>query len=216
MLFIYDKVLKKYVKSFLKVGNRQINVYGLQSDEANEEMTFTQAGAKNDKVEFPIVTILRFPDVNITDFSGTKRAGNYEGYYLIDEPNRKVTINFMRATLSYAIDIYAENKKTAEDLGMQLYFRLRNNPNPQVFINLPIKDSEGKQFSIECVPNIVMNDQLTHLRSQNNENAQLYRFRLKFTLENVNIYDFSEKELYDFEYEVVAKLSHNKTYKNIL
>lgn len=216
MITAYDKALKLYLSSFLKVGKQRIPVYGLSSDDANEDMTFTQAGQKDDKIRFPLLAVVRLPDVEITDFANTKRQGTHSGYYLVDEPSKKVTINVMRCKLTYAVDVYAENKKTAEDLGTQLYFRLRNNPNPSVWINLPVKDAEGKQYSVECVPNIVLEPTMSHLRIQNNENAQLYRFRIKFALENVNIYDFSEKELYDLEFSVEAKLSHEKNYKNIL
>lgn len=216
MLSIYDKTLKKYLKSFLKIGNRQINVYGLSSDDSQEDMTFTQAGKENDKITFPLLAMVRLPDVEITDWANTKRQGTHSGYYLIDKPDKKVTVNVMRCNLSYAVDVYAENKKTAEDLGTQLYFRLRNNPNFSVWINLPIRDDEGNQYSVECVPDLVLDPVMSHLRVQNNENAQLYRFRIKFTLENVNIYDFAEKELYNLEYSVVAKLSHEENYKNIL
>lgn len=207
MLNNYDKMLKNHIASFLKVGKRKIDIYGLQNDEQDGELAFTQAGSEKDKIKFPFLVLIRFPDILITDDSMTKRPANYEGYSLIEDDDRKITLNCMRCELSYALDIYAENKKTTEDLAMQVYFKLRNNPNFNVEIKLPFKDEDGSQLTVSCIPDIVMDGTMSHLKTQDNLSAQLYRLRIKFILKNVNIFDFSEKEVIEnINYEILVKL----------
>lgn len=207
MLNNYDKMLKNHIASFLKVGKRKIDIYGLQNDEQDSELAFTQAGSEKDKIKFPFLVLIRFPDILITDDSMTKRPANYEGYSLIEDDDRKITLNCMRCELSYALDIYAENKKTTEDLAMQVYFKLRNNPNFNVEIKLPFKDEDGSQLTVSCIPDIVMDGTMSHLKTQDNLSAQLYRLRIKFILRNVNIFDFSEKEVIEnINYEILVKL----------
>lgn len=207
MLNNYDKMLKNHIASFLKVGKRKIDIYGLQNDEQDSELAFTQAGSEKDKIKFPFLVLIRFPDILITDDSMTKRPANYEGYSLIEDDDRKITLNCMRCELSYALDIYAENKKTTEDLAMQVYFKLRNNPNFNVEIKLPFKDEDGSQLTVSCIPDIVMDGTMSHLKTQDNLSAQLYRLRIKFILKNVNIFDFSEKEVIEnINYEILVKL----------
>lgn len=207
MLNNYDKMLKNHIASFLKVGKRKIDIYGLQNDEQDSELAFTQAGSEKDKIKFPFLVLIRFPDILITDDSMTKRPANYEGYSLIEDDDRKITLNCMRCELSYALDIYAENKKTTEDLAMQVYFKLRNNPNFNVEIKLPFKDEDGSQLTVSCIPDIVMDGTMSHIKTQDNLSAQLYRLRIKFILKNVNIFDFSEKEVIEnINYEILVKL----------
>lgn len=210
MLNNYDKMLKNHIASFLKVGKRKIDIYGLQNDEQDSELAFTQAGSEKDKIKFPFLVLIRFPDILITDDSMTKRPANYEGYSLIEDDDRKITLNCMRCELSYALDIYAENKKTTEDLAMQVYFKLRNNPNFNVEIKLPFKDDNGSQLTVSCIPDIVMDGTMSHLKTQDNLSAQLYRLRIKFILKNVNIFDFSEKEVIEnINYEILVRLGES-------
>lgn len=210
MLNNYDKMLKNHIASFLKVGKRKIDIYGLQNDEQDSELAFTQAGSEKDKIKFPFLVLIRFPDILITDDSMTKRPANYEGYSLIEDNDKKITLNCMRCELSYALDIYAENKKTTEDLAMQVYFKLRNNPNFNVEIKLPFKDDNGSQLTVSCIPDIVMDGTMSHLKTQDNLSAQLYRLRIKFILKNVNIFDFSEKEVIEnINYEILVRLGES-------
>lgn len=214
MLNNYDKMLKNHIASFLKVGKRKIDIYGLQNDEQDSELAFTQAGSEKDKIKFPFLVLIRFPDILITDDSMTKRPANYEGYSLIEDNDRKITLNCMRCELSYALDIYAENKKTTEDLAMQVYFKLRNNPNFNVEIKLPFKDDNGSQLTVSCIPDIVMDGTMSHLKTQDNLSAQLYRLRIKFILKNVNIFDFSEKEVIEnINYEILVRLGDSSKWE---
>lgn len=214
MLNNYDKMLKNHIASFLKVGKRKIDIYGLQNDEQDSELAFTQAGSEKDKIKFPFLVLIRFPDILITDDSMTKRPANYEGYSLIEDADRKITLNCMRCELSYALDIYAENKKTTEDLAMQVYFKLRNNPNFNVEIKLPFNDENGSQLTVSCIPDIVMDGTMSHLKTQDNLSAQLYRLRIKFILKNVNIFDFSEKEVIEnINYEILVKLEDSSKWE---
>jgi len=214
MLNCYDKALKNHVESFLKVGKRKIKVYGLQNEDSEEDLGFTQAGLKTDSLTFPMVMLIRLPEIEITDNAMTKRPANYEGYLAIDDSS-KVSLNVMRCSLHYVLDVVAENRKTTEDIGTQLYFRLRNHPNFSVSISLPVKDSEGNILTTECTPNLVLSNSLTHVRSNNNELAQLYRLRISFDLENVNIFDFENQTSYDIDYKILASLKELVNFKEI-
>lgn len=209
MLDAYDKVIKAHLESFLKVGDREIKVYGLQNEDDSGDSIFSQAGAGKDKIEFPFVTAVRLPQVIITDHAMTKRPSNYSGYFLINEPGKQVNLNCMRCDLAYAFDVYGENKKITEDIGTQLYFRLRNNNELKVQIVLPVRNMHGEIESATCVCDIVMKDTMTHMRLQGNDSAQIYKFRIEATLKNVNIYDITEKEMYKFNYFVTARLAED-------
>lgn len=214
MLNCYDKALKSHVESFLKVGKRKIKVYGLQNEDSEEDLGFTQAGLQTDTLVFPMVMLIRLPGIDITDNAMTKRPANYEGYLAIDGTS-KVSLNVMRCSLHYVLDVVAENRKAAEDIGTQLYFRLRNHPNFNVSISLPIKDSKGNTLSTECIPNLVLSNSLTHVRSNNNELAQLYRLRIELDLENVNIFDFENQMSYDIDYRILVSLREPVNFKEI-
>ena len=215
MLNCYDKILKKHIESFLKVGKKSIFVYGLQNEEAQEELGFSQAGEKSDKIVFPLVMLVRLPGVEITDDAMTKRPATYEGYVDLTSGQKYVSLNCMRCTLSYVVDVFAENRKVAEDIGTQLYFRLRTHPNIDVDISLPIKDENGKQLLVSCTPDIVLDPALQHLRSQTNELSQYYKFRIKFDLKNVNIFDYEEDKLKEIKYEILAKHPDDVSYSKI-
>jgi len=206
MLNCYDKILKKHIESFLKVGTKSIMVYGLQNEETQDSLAFSQAGDKSDKIAFPLVTLIRLPSVEITDDAMTKRPATYEGFLEVNETTKKVRVNCMRCTLSYYVDIVAENRKTAEDIGLQLYFRLRTHPNFDVNISLPVKNEEGKQIQVVCTPDIVMDAGLQHIRSQTQELSQYYKFRLKFDLKNVNVFDYEYGEIYNINYSIQSEL----------
>lgn len=216
MLNIYDRILKNHIASFLKVGKKSIRVLGLQNEDSQDELMVNQGGLKTDTLTFPIISLIRLPEVEITDDAGTKKAATYTGF-LINTPESadKVSLTCMRCTLSYYIDIYAENRKVVEDIGMQLFFKLRTHPNISVSITLPIKDAGGNDISVNCTPDIVLDKTLSHVRNQNLESMQLYKFRIKLELQNVNIYDFEVEELYNFEYKVLAKLSSESEYLEI-
>lgn len=207
MLNCYDKILKKHLESFLKVGTKSIMVYGLQNEETQDSLAFSQAGDKSDKITFPLVTLIRLPSVEITDDAMTKRPATYEGFLEVNDINKKVRVNCMRCTLSYYVDIVAENRKTAEDIGLQLYFRLRTHPNFIVTVPLPVKNEKGEQLQVTCTPDIVMDAGLQHMRPQTQELSQYYKFRLKFDLKNVNIFDYEFGEVYDINYSLQVKLN---------
>lgn len=206
MLNCYDKILKQHIKSFLKVGTKSIMVYGLQNDETQDSLAFSQAGDTSDKITFPLVTLIRLPSIEITDDAMTKRPATYEGFLELNSVDKKVRVNCMRCTLSYYVDVVAENRKTAEDIGLQLYFRLRTHPNFNVNIPLPVKNDKGEQLQVECVPDIVMNQGIEHTRPQTQEMSQYYKLRLKFDLKNVNIFDYEIDELYDISYSIKTVL----------
>lgn len=207
MLNVYDQCLKKHIESFLSVGRgkHKIPVFGLQNEDELGDSVYTQAGAKTDKVGFPMVTIIRLPQILITDQAMTKRPANYAGYFL-QETDIGVHLNVMRCDLSYAIDTYATNKKETEDLSIQLYHRLRNNPQLTVDILLPIKNKDGLVENARCVCDIVMSPEIVHLKIQGTETPQVYRLRSQFFLKNVNLYDISAKEFVSLEYVITAQL----------
>lgn len=209
MLDAYDKIVKCHIQSFLTIDGKtkkQIKVYGLQNEDESNEAVMSQAGAENDKVEFPLVSVFRKPTIEVTDDSVTKRVSNYDGYTLLSDESGVGKLNCMRCTLQYAADVYAENKKTCEDIGTQLYFRLRNNPQLDVQIILPVKNSNGEIVSATCTTDIVMGPNMTHLRSQLQTDSQLYKLRLEFSLKNCNIYDVTFRQFQKIEYSVVAKI----------
>lgn len=214
MIDAYDKVVKLHIEKFLKVGKRKISVIGLQNEEDNQEDLFSQLGDTSDRIILPAVSVFRKPEIDITDDAGTKRVSNYSGYLIYNGLTKNVSLNVMRCDLHYGVEVFGENKKVTEDLACQLFFRLRNNPNPVVKIQLPVKDDDGNYLEAECIPNIVMSDTMRHLKTQSKETEQLYRLRIDFTLQNVNIYDFSLEEFYSIEYSVVAKLTGAKVILN--
>lgn len=215
MINAYDKALKHHISQFLEIGDRIIRLVGLSDENAADELLVDQIGEKKDEVEFPVLSLIRLPRIEITDNPQTKRQQNYAGYSLIDEPDRKVSLNAMRCDLFYALDVWAENRKTVEDIGIQVYFRLRNNPNFKVTCLLPIKNEQGEQETGVCVPNLVLDPQMLHLKSPNDTLAQLYQYRMTFKLQNVNLYDYSIKQMYEIEYFVQAKLSNDKTFHKV-
>lgn len=209
MLDAYDKIVKQHIQSFLTINGAtktKIQVYGLQNEDESGEATFSQAGAEKDQIIFPLVSVFRKPTVEITDDSVTKTVANYDGYSLFSDSSGEMKLNCMRCTLQYAVDIYAENKKTCEDIATQLYFRLRNNPQLEVQIILPVRNAKGEIESATCIVDISMGPNMTHLKNQLPTEAQLYKMRIEFSLKNCNIYDVTSREFQKLEYTVIAKI----------
>lgn len=215
MIHAYDKALKLHIAQFLQIGDRKVYLAGLQNEEDSDDLLMNQIGSKDDVTEFPVLSLIRLPRVEITDDAQTKRTQTYNGYYLIDQPDQKVTLNVMRCNLYYALDVWAENRRTVEDIGVQVFFRLRNNPNFKVINLLPVKNERGEQETGVCVPNIVLDAQMLHLKPQGDTLAQLYRYRMTFTLQNVNLYDYSMKQMLEFNYFVQAKLATDEDFHKV-
>lgn len=207
MIDAYDKVILEHIRQFLKVGDTTIPIYAVSAEDAQDSL-MTMAGLDErkaaDTISFPIVMLVRLPDIELTDDPMTKRELNYRGYNLKDTETGQITLNSMRCNLKYVILVFAENRKITEDLGTQLFYRLRNNNQILVNIRLPLKDDEGESLYVQSNPDIVMDGNLTQLRTQQQNLAQLYKLKFSFTLKHCQIFDFLAEKYYNLEYTVTA------------
>ena len=214
MLDMVDKVIKAHIQKLLTVRGKPIPVFSVGTADQDDQ-AFSQAGIakekKPDRVDLPFLSLIRLPDIQITDYNVTKRVHNYSGYEA-DEIDG-VQITYDRCTLSYVATVFAENRKVSEDLATALYSRLRNNNQITVNIHLPIEDPTGKKRKIiaQMQSDIVMGPTISQVNQQGYDKAQLYKARISFEIQNVNIYNFIQEKEYLYNIYVVAKLDGNSS-----
>lgn len=207
MIKAYDIAVKKLIQIFAN----KIPVVGLQNEDGSDgaESVMAQVANKTekDKIPFPIISIFRSPEINITDGSVTKRAGTAEGYSWVNkETGELVSLVAMRATLAYTIDIFDVTRASAEEVALKLYFRLRN--NPEVNATFKFKDFDHTE---ECYAEIQMNPEVTNVRVNDKGKTQMYKIRFSFNLVNANIFDILVRDLPRLlDYEVIVKFKGEK------
>ena len=199
---MYDKVLKEHISQFLKIGDAQITLLGLSTEDSHEQVLSIVGTQGGDAVAFPIVSVVRLPSIEISDSSMTKRQLNYSGYDLEAEGVENIKLNAMRCDLKYSILVFAPTRKVTEDLATQLYFRLRNINQIKVNIRLPLKDGEGMPIYVQSDSDIVLDPSLIQVRAQQQNLAQMYLLKFNFTLKHCYIFDFSHENKYNIEYQL--------------
>lgn len=205
MLDAVDKVIKQHVEQLLFVNGRPIAVFAIATAEEDDQ-PFTQAGMqeKPDKLDLPFAGLVRLPDIDVTDDHITKRVHNYTGYALF--PDSQTRLTYYRATLHYAVIVFAETRKLSEDIASQLFIQLRNNCQVVADIQLPMKhpDYPEKFVGVQMNSDIVMGAQMQQVNPQSLLKAQIYKCKVAFELRNVNIYDFVEDKNYTYNVFVTA------------
>ena len=201
-------MLKAYdlsVKNLIEVFTNNIPVIGLRNDDSsdNSESVNSQTGLSHPEEisTFPVISVFRGPDIKVVDGSSTKRPSTYLGYVenTIKGPAYLVS---MRCDLPYTIDVFDTTRASAEKIAMQLFFRLRN--NPQVEVNFNFKDFD---YSVSSIADIQMGEEITNTRVNDSSKAQVYKIRMGFTLVNANIYDLLGKEpIKEIRYKVDVNL----------
>lgn len=203
MLKAYDIAVKDLIKIFAP----NIMVVGLQNDDTTDEgeAAVAQAGkdTPDDKISYPIISVFRNPEIDITDGSMTKRASTSEGYGSLSESGERViSLVAMRSTLTYTIDVFDVTREAAEKIALGLYFRLRNNPEIKATFEF-----EDFNKSVECKAEIELKPGITNVRVNDKSKSQLYKIRFSFDLVNANIYDLIDKEAIRFiEYSIRVSL----------
>lgn len=200
-------MLKAYdvsVKNLIKVFSNKIPVIGLQNDDstANSESVMTQAGLESnqDITSFPVISVFRGPDLKITDGSITKRPGTYLGYTVNTAKGTTYLVG-MRGEVNYTVDVFDTTRASAEKIALQLYFRLRN--NPQIDVTFDFKDF---QYSAQATADIRMDEEVSHQAINDKTKAQVYKVRMGFTLSNVMIYDLLAKDpIAEIKYNIEVK-----------
>ena len=198
-------MLKAYdiaVKDLIKVFAPNIMVVGLQNDDSTDEgeAAVAQAGkdTPEDKISYPIISVFRNPEIDITDGSMTKRASTSEGYSSLSESGERViSLVAMRSTLTYTIDVFDVTREAAEKIALGLYFRLRNNPEIKATFEF-----EDFNKSVECKAEIELKPGITNVRVNDKSKSQLYKIRFSFDLVNANIYDLIDKEAIEYSIKV--------------
>lgn len=195
------------VRDLIKIFAPGILVIGLQNDDNDLSSVMTQAGSKSgdeSKIPFPIISVFRNPEIEITDGSVTKRAGTSDGYRDIDEENYLANkLIFMRSTLTYTVDVFDTTRASAEEVATKLYFRLRNNPEIRATFVFP----DFENTSYECAAEIELDSAITNVRTNDLDNIQLYKVRFTFKLVNANLLDIISKELpREIRWTVTAEL----------
>lgn len=120
MVKCYDIGVKKLIEVFAN----NIKVIGLASDDSSPEFenVFTQAGqdSPDGKLPFPIISVFRNPEIEITDGSMTKRASSAEGYTEVDSLQGLAnSLVIMRTTLTYTVDVFDVAKASAEEIAIK-------------------------------------------------------------------------------------------------
>lgn len=200
MLKAYDVAVKKLIEVF----SNKIPVYGLQNDDSNDfESAVTQAGKNTgeDKIPFPMISVFRTPDIQITDSSQTKRASTADGFTWADDNGKALSLVTMRSTLTYTIDVFDVTRESAEKIAIMLFFRLRNNPEISVDFYF------GKEIFENCKAEIELQDSITNMRVNDQTKAQAYKIRFSFKLVNANIYDLLVRDFpEEIKYSVFVEL----------
>ena len=188
MLKAYDIAVKKRIEIFAN----KIPVVGLQNDDTSEnsESVMSQTGLPDNKdiSSFPVISVFRGPEITIEDGSKTKRVSTYLGYEenTVRGPAYLVA---MRGSLGYTVDVFDTTRASAEKIALQLYFRLRN--NPQIEADFYFKDFD---YTASCIADIQMGEEISNVKVQDKSKAQVYKIRMTFSLINVNLYDILGKD----------------------
>jgi hypothetical protein len=153
------------------------------------------AGEKADRIELPFLSLLRLPNIDITDNNITKRVHNYRAYKLFPGTDKETMLTYYRATLHYVLTLFAENRKVSEDIMTGIYQSLRNNCLVTTTIQLPIKDPNDntKYIGVQMDSDIVMGQKIEQINPQDLSKSQLYKCRIEFDLQNVNVYSIVEE-----------------------
>jgi hypothetical protein len=197
LLDLVDKAIKQHILSMAKINGKQLPVYSVGTADQDDQ-PITQAGLANtaaDRIQMPFLSLVRMPDIEITDSNITKRVHNYKAYKLFPNTDNTTMLTYYRATLKYVLTIFAENRKVSEDIMTGLYHSLRNNCLVTITIHLPIKDPQDQEKTV-CVQmdsDIVMGDRITQVFTQDLSKMQIYKCRIEFSLQNVNVYSFIEE-----------------------
>lgn len=197
MLKAYDISVKKLIEVF----SNKIPVVGLQNDDTTDtsESVMSQTGMSDnaDVSSFPVISVFRGPELTINDGSKTKRPSTYLGY-VEDTLKGKAYLVSMRGNLNYTIDVFDTTRASAEKIALQLYFRLRN--NPQIEAEFYFKDFE---YKVTCIADIQMGEEISNVKVQDKSKSQIYKIRMNFSLVNANIYDLIDKEpITDIRYRI--------------
>lgn len=188
MLKAYDISVKKLIEVFAN----NIPVIGLQNDDSTEtsESVMAQASGNsvNDVSSFPVISVFRGPELTITDGAMTKRPSTYLGYVESTSKGPAYLVS-MRGDLEYTIDVFDTTRASAEKIALQLYFRLRN--NPQIDVTFDFKDFD---YQVNSISDLQMNEGISHQKINDKSRSQVYKIRMGFKLANVLIYDMLGKE----------------------
>lgn len=197
MLHLVDKVMKQHIQDLAAINGAPIKVFSVGTAD-QDDLDLTQAGlssSKDDKIELPFLSLVRLPDIDITDSSVTKRVHNYKAYKLFNDPDNTTSLTYYRATVHYALTLFAENRKLSEEIMTGIYLNLRNNCQVTTTIQLPIKDpnDDTKYVGVQMDSDIIMGSKIAQINPLDLSKSQLYKCRITFDLENVNIYNFVEQ-----------------------
>jgi hypothetical protein len=204
MIKAYDVAVKNLIQVFVP----NIKVVGLQNDDSGDtpESTLSQAGAdsKEYKISYPIISVFRNPDIEITDAPQTKRASTARGYSKYSqEKDAVVSLVAMRTTLTYTVDVFDVTRAAAEAIAVKLFFRLRNNPEISTEFSF-----EDFNYKVTCKADIQLENQITNGRVNDREKAQCYKIRFSFRLVNANIFDILDKDpIRHINYNISVRLN---------
>ena len=208
MLDIVDKVIKNHIQSMATIDRNPIPVFSIATADQDDQ-PMTQAGLANgkpDRIQLPFISLIRLPNIDITDDYITKRVHNYNSYKLFKD--RGTMLTYYRATLHYAITLFAENRKVSEDIMTSIYASLRNNCQITVTIQLPIKDptDDSKYVGVQFIGDIVMGASIEQINPIDLTKTQLYKCRIPFDVQNVNIYNIIEDIKGQFNIIIQSKM----------
>lgn len=201
MLDIVDKTLKYHIQNYLKINGKPIPLFSAMTADQDDQ-PLTQSGtadpAKPDMIELPFASLIRLPDIEISDNPMTKVVHTYQGYEFIEGDDETV-VTYNRCTLSYVITIFAVNRKQSEDLSAALFAALRSHCQLSITVFLPIeKDGKVLQLPMDMDSDIVMDGNITQQNQQQLDKAQLYKARISFKLKNVNLYSLLSQKRYSY------------------
>lgn len=197
MLDLVDKVVKQHIQGMAKIQGKPIRVFTVGTADQDDQplMQAGLSGEKVDRIELPFLSLLRLPDIDITDNNITKRVHNYRAYKLFPGTDKETMLTYYRATLHYVLTLFAENRKVSEDIMTGIYQSLRNNCLVTTTIQLPVKDPNDntKYIGVQMDSDIVMGARIAQINPQDLSKSQLYKCRIEFDLQNVNVYSIVEE-----------------------
>lgn len=208
MLDIVDKTLKYHIQNYLKINGKPIPLFSAMTSDQDDQ-PFTQSGtadpAKPDIIELPFASLIRLPDIEISDNPMTKVVHTYQGYDFIENDDQTV-LTYNRCTLSYVVTLFAVNRKQSEDIATALFAALRSHCQLSVTVFLPLeKDGKVIQLPMEMDADIVMDGNITQQNQQQLDKAQLYKARISFKLKNVNLYSLLSQKHYSYKVFILQK-----------
>lgn len=208
MLDIVDKTLKYHIQNYLKINGKPIPLFSAMTSDQDDQ-PLTQSGtvdpAKPDVIELPFASLIRLPDIEISDNPMTKVVHTYQGYQFIEGDDQTV-VTYNRCTLSYVITLFAVNRKQSEDLAAALFAALRSHCQLSITVFLPVeKDGKVLQLPMEMDSDIVMDGNITQQNQQQLDKAQFYKARMSFKLKNVNLYTLLSQKKYSYHITVLPQ-----------